>query len=303
MERTDIEFDSELGKVRGWWYAAAEGGVHPVVVMSHGFSAVKEQYMDRYAEAFVAAGLAVLVFDHPHFGASDGLPRGEVDPEMQIRAYRDAITFAVQQSGVDPNRVGAWGTSFSGGHVLQLAATDHRVKCVVAQVPTTDGYESALRRTPAHLVDAVLDSLAEDRVSRAIGGAPAVLPVTSAQPDTPCALAGEDAHRFFAETAEFAPSWRNEVTLRSAEWSRKYVPAALIERIAPTPLLMIVADEDFVTPVDLQLGAFSRAREPKALKIIGGGHFTPYVTHFEETSAAAADWFRSYLGDARGVVR
>jgi len=31
--------------------------------MAHGFSAVKEMYLDRYAEAFAAAGIATLVFD------------------------------------------------------------------------------------------------------------------------------------------------------------------------------------------------------------------------------------------------
>ena len=61
--------------------------------MSHGFSAVKEMYLDRFAEAFVAAGLDVLVFDNRYFGASDGEPRQEIDPWAQVRDYRDAITY------------------------------------------------------------------------------------------------------------------------------------------------------------------------------------------------------------------
>jgi len=39
--------------LRGWYYPAAPA---PVVVMAHGFSAVKEMYLDRYAEAFAAGG-------------------------------------------------------------------------------------------------------------------------------------------------------------------------------------------------------------------------------------------------------
>jgi hypothetical protein len=62
--------------------------------MAHGFSAVKEMYLDRFAEAFAAAGLGALVFDNRNFGASDGLPRQEIDPWGQVSDYRDALTFA-----------------------------------------------------------------------------------------------------------------------------------------------------------------------------------------------------------------
>jgi cephalosporin-C deacetylase-like acetyl esterase len=37
--------------------------------------------------------------------------------------------------GIDPERIGIWGTSFAGGHVLVVAATDRRVRAIVSQVP------------------------------------------------------------------------------------------------------------------------------------------------------------------------
>ena len=46
--------------------------------MSHGFSAVKEQGLDGFAERFAAAGMVVLAFDHRHLGASDGDERGRI---------------------------------------------------------------------------------------------------------------------------------------------------------------------------------------------------------------------------------
>jgi fermentation-respiration switch protein FrsA (DUF1100 family) len=52
----------------------------PVVVMAHGFSAVKAMYLDAYAERFASARLAALVFDNRNFGASDGEPRQEIEP-------------------------------------------------------------------------------------------------------------------------------------------------------------------------------------------------------------------------------
>jgi predicted alpha/beta hydrolase len=48
--------------------------------MAHGFSAVREMYLDRFAQAFAAAGFACLVSDSRDFGASNGCPREEVAP-------------------------------------------------------------------------------------------------------------------------------------------------------------------------------------------------------------------------------
>jgi cephalosporin-C deacetylase-like acetyl esterase len=134
--RRDIEFDAEGCALRGWLYSPDSGaGPHPAIVMAHGYSAVKEMYLDKFAEVFADAGLAALVFDNRSFGASDGQPRQEIDPWQQVRDYRHAITFARTLKDVDRDRIGVWGSSYSGGHVLVVGAIDRRVKCVVSQVP------------------------------------------------------------------------------------------------------------------------------------------------------------------------
>jgi dienelactone hydrolase len=62
--RQDLEFDAEGVTLRGWLYRPdAASGPLPAIVMAHGFSAVKEMYLDSFAEAFAAAGLGALVFD------------------------------------------------------------------------------------------------------------------------------------------------------------------------------------------------------------------------------------------------
>ena len=93
--RTDIEFRTEDGiLLRGWHYRPKNGGgPWPTIVMAHGYSAVKEMYLDRFAEVFADAGLAAIVFDNRNFGASDGKPRQEINPWQQIEDYRDAISF------------------------------------------------------------------------------------------------------------------------------------------------------------------------------------------------------------------
>ncbi|WP_279613059.1 alpha/beta hydrolase [Burkholderia sp. BCC0322] len=196
MTRHDIEFLSEAATLRGWYYEPAQRiadtATYPAIVMAHGFSGVKEQYLDRYAEVFAASGFGVLLYDHRNFGASDGYPRQEIDPVQQKRGYRDAISYLLTRPDVDAARIGIWGTSYSGGHVLEVAAIDRRVKCVVSQVPTISGYRSALRRTRSDLVPAMLARFAEDRRQRFAGGPPAMLPAVSADPATACAMAGAD---------------------------------------------------------------------------------------------------------------
>jgi uncharacterized protein len=121
MARRDIAFDAEGVTLRGWFYRAEDTeGRGPTVVMAHGFSAVKEMYLDAFAEVFAAAGLNALVFDNRNFGASDGEPRQEIDPWQQVRDYRHAITYAGTLDDVDSTRMGVWGSSYSGGHVLVL---------------------------------------------------------------------------------------------------------------------------------------------------------------------------------------
>ncbi|GAA0575248.1 alpha/beta hydrolase [Craurococcus roseus] len=297
MQRRDIAFEAEGAALRGWLYLPASGaGPRPVVVMAHGFSAVKEQYLDRYAEAFAAAGLAALVFDNRGFGASGGEPRGEIDPVQQARDYRHAVTYARTLPELDRERVGAWGTSYSGGHVLVLGATDRRVRCVVSQVPTISGPVSSSRRTRPDLVPALLARFDADRDERFAGRPAATIPVVAEDPAAPCALPGRDGWSFFEGTRPFAPSWRNEVTLRSAEMAREYEPGACVARIGPTPLLMVVAREDALTPTDLALEAYNRALEPKSLVLLPGGHFAPYTgAGFEASGAAARDWFVRHL--------
>ena len=60
---------------------------------------------------------------------------------------------------------------------------------------------------------------------------------------------------------------------------------------------MIVADRDLLTPTDLCLEAYQRALPPKRLLMLAGGHFTPYIEHFDATCQAEADWFVRHLGE------
>jgi fermentation-respiration switch protein FrsA (DUF1100 family) len=264
--------------------------------MAHGFSAVKEMYLDSYAETFAAAGLHALVFDNRNFGASDGEPRQEIDPWAQVRDYRHAITYAGTLPEVDRNRIGIWGSSYSGGHVLVVAAIDRRVKAVVSQVPLVSGHDNFRSLVRSDFLAAFREQFDADRLGRFQGEAPQMVPVVDEDPLAPSALPTPDSYAWFTETSQSrAPSWRNEVTMRSVEMFTEYEPASYLPYISPTPLLMMPAQNDVLTPTDLAVAAFERAREPKKLRLLPGGHFDAYVKGFDVSSAPARDWFVEHL--------
>ena len=296
--RRDIEFKTEDGgKLRGWHYAA-EGvsGRAPTVIMAHGFSATREIFLDDFAEVFAAAGLGVIVYDHRNFGDSDGEPRGHIDPWTQINGYRDAITWAQTLPDVDPDRIGIWGSSYSGGHVLVVAAIDRRVKCVVSQVPLTYGLETARRLIRGDMWAGLRTTFDTDRAARARGEPGVKMPVTATE-GQPCALPTADTYEFFTNFVKNRETnWKNEVTLHSIEMFTEYEPAAYIARIAPTPLMVVVARGDHLTPFDLTARAYEEAFEPKKLLTLPGGHFEAYTGEpFSISSAAQRDWFKQHL--------
>ena len=294
--RKDIAFQSDGVTLRGWLYRPDSGADdRPAIVMAHGFSATKEMYLDDFAEVFAAADFLVMVYDHRNFGDSDGEPRGEIDPVAQIRGYRDAITWLQDQPGVDRNRIGVWGSSYSGGHVIQLAAIDRRVKCVVSQVPAIDGYRASRAMMRGDMGAVMRAQFDADRAARFKGEAPAMIPVVPDQPMGPGALSTADSIAFFKRTTRVG-KWRNEVTLRSIEHMTEYSPGLYVDRISPTPFMLVVALRDVLATSDLALEAYERALHPKRLLTLDCGHFEPYTAEvFKINSAAQREWFVEHL--------
>jgi uncharacterized protein len=289
--RVPAEGGIELG---AWLFLPERDGPHAAITMARGFAGTKEHGLERFAEAFAAAGFVVLVHDHRNFGTSGGDLRGDIDPWRQIADWRRAISYLEQRPEVDPTRIGLWGTSYAGGHALVLVATDRRLRCVVAQVPTISGYEQGLRRVSPDATPALEFAFNEDERAGLRGEQPRRQAVVSGDPSVPAAYRSQDAIDFFLQPIPKG-LWENEVTLRSTRAARMYEPGAWVSRVSPTPLLMVVASNDKVTVADLALAAYERALEPKRLALIPGGHFDPYLDQFRTAEAAATEWLREHL--------
>ncbi len=294
--RKDISFQSAGLTCRGWFYPGEGRGERPTVVMSHGVTAVKEQHLASYAERFAAEGFSVLVFDYRFLGASGGEPRGRVIPHLQHEDIRAALTQVAQYPEVDEKRIALWGTSYSGGHALFVGALDPRVKAVVVQVPGINIPHSLIALISRPVFNGLLGTLADDQAARSAGGHGAAIPVV-AKGGEPAFLATADAYEWFTSSAKIAPDWLNSISLESVARAAEYVPDALIELIAPRPLLMQVATNDSLIPINLARQAFHRAGEPKTLEVYDCGHFDPYANEpwHSQFLAGQVRWLKENL--------
>lgn len=280
--REDVTFDSHGTSCAAWLYRPEGVVAPPIVVMAHGFAAVRGMRLDTYAERFAQAGFASLVFDYRGFGDSDGEPRRVLSVPMQHQDWRAAVAYARTLPGVDPSRVVAWGTSFAGGHALHLAAEDHRLAAVIAQIPHVSG-PAAVRSVPVRIVTRLIAAGLRDAIGAALGRAPHRLPAVGkpgeiammTAPDAwPLAqrLAAADLPRFDRE---------NNVAARIALWIATYSPGRRAKRIT-APTLVQIARKDIVTPVKVAKKA--AARIPNAtVKTYDCSHFEPYLDPYFES--------------------
>ncbi|KAL2833574.1 Alpha/Beta hydrolase protein [Aspergillus pseudoustus] len=299
MPREDIAFkNADQITLRGWLYKPLTSISDPLpcLVMAHGFSGVKELGLPGFAEYFTAhLPIACLIYDHRGFGESDNLPtqpRQEIVPAQQVNDYSDAVTYLQTRSDIDSERIAIWGSSLSGGHVLNVAAVDRRVKAAISQVPLVDGWDNIRRLLRPDFIPAVNELFKKDRLGVFKGEVPAVLPVVSEDPGQQSALPTVKSPVAFTSLGPHA-NWKNFVTLKSLEAVRGYIPGSHIQDISPTPLLMVVAENDDVTPTDLALKAYEKALEPKSLHIFPGGHFDLYT--LQPNFKVQADFLRRHL--------
>ena len=296
--REDVEFRSEGLICRGWLYHDSGAGPRPTVVLAGGWCYVREIVMPTYAEAFLAAGINALVFDYRNLGVSDGDNRQHLDPWAQIRDYENAISFLERHPSVDPERIGAWGISYSGGHTLILAAIDPRLRSIVSQIPVVDGYANMRRVHGTMGFRRLRELIADDRRLRYDEpGQRLYLPHASAEPDSEVSAwpFPETYETFKAIREQSAPLYENRSTVESVDLLMNYDVAPFVRRLYDTPVLMIVAEGDDLTLWDLEIAAYNAI--PSARKHL---EVLPHTTHMtlysdDDKLAVAAgharDWF------------
>jgi uncharacterized protein len=296
--REDVEFASQGQVCRAWLYHNPAYGPRPTVVLAGGWCYVREIVMPTYAEVFQAAGLNALVFDYRNLGVSGGDDRQHLDPWAQIRDYQNAISFLDHHPSVDPERIGAWGISYSGGHTLILGAIDARIRSIVSQIPVVDGYENMRRVHGTMGYRRLAELIAEDRRLRyEQPGHRLYLPHASAEPDSEVSAwpFPETFHTFKAIREQSAPLYENRSTVESVDLLLNYDVGPFVKRLYNQPVLMIVAEGDDLTLWDLEIAAYNAV--PSTLKRLEVLPHTTHMTLYSDqdklaiAAGLARDWF------------
>jgi fermentation-respiration switch protein FrsA (DUF1100 family) len=282
LDRVDISFRSGDTDCAAWLYRPGGGaGRHPIVVMAHGFSATRDQRLDAYAERFAAAGIGALLFDYRHFGASAGEPRQLLDIHRQHADYRAAVAHARALDWVEPQRVALFGSSFSGGHVIALAAQDHSIAAIVSQCPHTDMLAGLRAIPPANLAKLTVAGI-RDQLASARGRPPVYVPAVG-PPGTLAVMSTDDAEPGFRAITPPHSPWENRVAARIAV-TPPYRPGRAAAKLT-CPALFCVTDRDTVAPAERTVTLVSRAPRGE-IKRYPVGHFDIYVGEAFERAVA-----------------
>jgi fermentation-respiration switch protein FrsA (DUF1100 family) len=290
--RSDVEFESGGLRCAAWLYRPDANGPLPLVVMAHGFSGTREMRLDAYAERFAQEGIAALVFDYRHFGASAGEPRQLLDIRKQQEDYEAAIAYARALEWVDADRIALFGSSFSGGHVLAVGARDHRLRAIVSQCPFTDGLATLPKLGVANVVRGALAGL-RDQLGALVGRTPYYVPVTG-EPGSFAVMTTPDSKDGVDAMVPADTRWENRVAARILVWIGLYRPGRQTARIT-FPVLVCACDGDALAPATRTAALASKA--PRAeVKHYPFGHFDIYVGEpFEQAVSDQAAFLKRHL--------
>ncbi len=297
----NIQFKVQRSMVSGRLYEPSSGKSNgAAIVIAHGFTGTMDSGLFNYAAHFAAKGFHALVFDYRYFGESGGMPRQFLSVPAQRADWRAAIRFVQNIDSVDTDRVGLWGYSFSGGHVLHLLAENPHLRCAVAQCPQIDPFATAQlskQYMTAELAAHVRSVVLKDWWGGLIGRRPislAVAPSVDAPAASRHVMVGPEAVRF-AEIA--GPNWVNAIIGRSfisGKLAQNH-PAAIVDQIRQ-PVLLQIADHDRIVSNEA-IENFGRRMGPRAqVHHYDADHFTIALKPcFDRAVADAVQFFQAQL--------
>lgn len=293
----DIHFWSNDLKIAAYFYTPKDWSPgdppRPAIVTLHGYTGMKDVYGMDVPQRLWEEGYFVLSYDYPGFGVSEG-KRGRHRPMEQAQATYDAVTWLTTVDGVDPERIGYYGSSWGGANAIWCGAFDERVKVIVSAVMVADGerWMRSVRRP--HEWMAFKAQVEEAEKKRVRTGEKTMMPLPEimlTDPHTQSVI-----ENFHVKDDTYNP----EYDLESAVACWRYKPEWVAHRISPRPVLMVYAEHDMLVPVEEQLSCYEALGEPKRLvKLPGAQHYESYrfcnPELHEIQMVEALDWYKKYL--------
>ena len=290
--RSNLDFTSCGMRCAGWLYLPRAVVRPPVVIMAHGFGAERTFGLEPFAERFAQAGLAVFLFDYRCFGDSEGEPRNWISPRRHLQDWEAALAHVKSLATIDPSRIALWGTSFSGGHVIVIAARHPEISAVVAQVPFADGL-ALLASVPLKLMPRLGTVALRDLIRIVTRRAPFTVPIVGS-PDSLAIMNMPGSWEGYQSILPKETSWRNACPARAILTTSFYRPIRHAQRVR-CPVLLVMAARDEVIP------SWSvkkeQARLPNAqLVVLNSGHFDPYNgSCFEDAVVTEQNFLATHL--------
>ncbi|WP_051283910.1 alpha/beta hydrolase [Desulforegula conservatrix] len=288
------EFTVRSDKLRGDLYMPESDSKPPVLVMGHGFGGLRKFVLPSFAERFVDAGMAVLLFDYRGFGDSEGSPRSLVDAKRHLEDFGAAIDYAKTLPEIDASRIALWGTSFAGGHVLTIASRRKDIAAAVAQVPHVDGLASSLlfpfSKIPQAMYLAITDSIAST-----LGRSAVTIPIVS-ETGIAC-LISHDSYEGYKSLIPEDCSLKDyvDVPARIMLTVGTYRPVAEANNIK-APVLIVAAEKDTLIPLWAVRRTAKKIKDCR-LELLPVGHFELYKgEYFEKNILMQIDFLKEKLG-------
>lgn len=289
-----VRFVGGDGKTRltGFWNlpsSSASESLPPVILLAHGLGLVQGKSLSSFVSAFQDAGYAVVTFDYAKFGQSDGLPRHQIHPTNHVADIQAAIAMIKEQGGergVDVSRIGLWGTSLGGGHVLMAASNaDPSVKAVISQVPhIASGLETILEAMMTFPMETglglikYLAGLLKWTVSQVLFREPGYFPIVG-QPGSAAIMQNPgDTEGYLGilnPGGEVLSGWKNAATTESGVRLLFYRPLSSVSKIE-LPVLLISAENDTLCPSKFVQAAKDRIKNAELFTFPKLGHFDIY---------------------------
>lgn len=246
--RFGANFEVDGDRCEAWLYTPveAENADPPVVVMAHGLAGERRWRLPAFARRFAEAGVAALLFDYRGFGGSEGTEH-VVDPERHVADYRAAREHAMDLDRTG-DRVALWGTGFSAGHALTVAA-EASVDALALQVPFLDGRAQARQRIGQEGVRWAAWALfagLRDRLRAATRRSPHNAPVVG-DPGDRAMLTAPDARAGYEDMVPDDAEWPNEGSARALSQVPFYRPLPSVDEV-DCPVLVVQAERDDVVP-------------------------------------------------------
>ena len=247
-----------------------------IIVMAHGFGGDTSLRLSNFAETFVQHSMSVYMFDYRTFGESDGEPRQYVNPFCHIQDWKNAIDHVRTMPNEIFKKIVLWGTSFSGGHVLSLAAQDHDISAVIAQVPFVDGLSSSLMSGINTILNGLIASM-RDYFHWITWRKPYYIPIVGFENQF-AALNAKDCLESFKALILQDSKWENKVTARSLSLIPLYWPWIHSKKIQ-CPVLIIAAKHDSLISIHSIKWTASLIKQCNLIEM-DCNHFDPYTGHY-----------------------